>query len=175
MSNIKEALAGSVDTFTITNLNSLATSATAGWRSAVIDNTSNLYQDYAVQLVLAAVNTAPANSKAFFLFTYELLDTSGSDYTTTGAASGGAPNGSEGTLTFPDITANAINMRPLCPAIPYVGQNAKIITPWILVSQAYGNELLPPKFGFALVNHSGMTIAASGNSFKGIGIYRTVV
>jgi hypothetical protein len=174
MANIKEALAGSVDNFTITNLNSLASSATAGWVSAVVDNTSNLYLDYAVQLVLAAVNTAPANNKAFYLYAYSILDTSGSDYTTTGAASGGAPAGTEGTLTFPDITANPVNMRPLA-VIPYVGQNAKIITPWLPILPALGGDHLPPKFGVALVNYSGMTIAASGNSLKGLGVYKTVV
>lgn len=165
---------GSVDTFTITNLNSLATSATAGWRSAAVDNTSNLYSEYAVQLVLAAVNTAAANSKAFFLYLYSILDTSGSDYTTTGATSGGAPDGTEGTLTFPDITANAVNLR-LLAVIPYIGTNTKIISPWIQVAPALGGLFLPPKFGFALINHSGFTIASSGNSFKGVGLYNRAV
>lgn len=165
----KQAL-GSVDTFTITNLNSLATSATAGWRSAVVDNTSNLYTDYAVQLVLAAVNTAAANSKQFIIFLYSLIDTSGSEYTTTGATSGGAPDGTEGTLTFPDFTANAVNLRFLA-SIPYIGTNTKIISPWIQVAPAIGGLFLPPKFGFAIINHSGMTIASSGNSFKGVGLY----
>jgi hypothetical protein len=173
MSSIKTAYAGSVDTFTVTNLHSLATSATAGWRSAVVDNTSNLFQDYAVKLVLAAVNTAPANSKAFFLYVYDLLDTGGSSYTTTGATSGGAPDGAEGTLTFPDITANSVNLRQL-GVIPYVGQNTLINSPWISTLAAFGGLALPPKFGYALINHSGMTTASSANTFKGIGIYSTV-
>lgn len=177
MASVKETFTPSPATptsFTITNLNSLATSATAGWRSDVVDNTSNLLTEYVVKLVLAAVNTAPANSKGFFLYVYDLIDSSGSEYTTTGAASGGAPDGTEGTLTFPDVTANSVNLRPLA-FVPYTGQNAKIISPLVFVSAAaYGGLWLPPKFGFAVINHSGMTIAASANSLKGVGLYNTV-
>lgn len=172
MASIKEAFA-TVDTFTVTNLHSLATSATAGWRSAAVDNTSALMLDYAIQFKIAAVNTAPANSKGLYVFAYSLLDDSGSDYATTGATSGGAPDGNEGTLTFPDVTANMQNLRQLA-FIPYVGQNTIIISPWIPILGAFGGNSLPPKFGVAVINHSGMTLASSGNTLKGRGIYNTV-
>jgi hypothetical protein len=57
--------------FTITNAG-LANSATAGWKSNAIDNSSNLYLDALVHCDFAAVNTAPANSKAIFLYAYAL-------------------------------------------------------------------------------------------------------
>lgn len=168
--NILEGLGG-VSSLTVTNLNSLATSATAGWRSAAIDNTSNLYQDYEVQVKIAAVNTAPANSKAFYVFASGLLDDSGSDYATTGAASGGAPDGTEGTLTFPDVTTLP-NGLALVGVIPYAVQNSTMISTVMSVAAAF-NGHVPAKFCLAIVNHSGMTIAASGNYVKIRGVYRT--
>lgn len=171
MASVLEAF-GTATTMTVTNLNSLATSATAGWRSAAIDNTSNLYLDYLIQVQLAAVNTAPANSKAFLLFVSALVDGSGSAYATTGATSGGAPNGSEGTLTFPDFTSNPVNI-PLLGVIPYVGQNTAIISTPFSVKAAF-NGIIPPKFCLGLINHSGMTIAASSNVVTYLGVYNTV-
>lgn len=170
MADIKEALQ-TVQTFTITNLNSLASSLTAGWGSAAVDNTTNLYLEVLVQLNLAAVNTAPSSQKGFFIYAYGLLDTAGSLYTTTGATSGGTP-GSQGALTFPDISANPINL-PLVGIVPYVGQNTAINSPQFSLSKAF-NGWIPPKWGIAIVNGSGMTIAASGNSVQYMGLYNTV-
>lgn len=170
MASILEAFT-SANSFTITNLNSLASSVTAGWGSGAVDNSSSLYLDALVQVNLAAVNTAPSSQKAFFVYAYGLTDTGGSLYTTTGATSGGTP-GTQGTLTFPDITANAINL-PLIGIIPYVGQNTVIYSPAFSVAKAFGGWL-PPKWGVAIVNASGMTIAASGNSVTWIGANNTV-
>ncbi|HKU55072.1 MAG TPA: hypothetical protein VJP60_06890, partial [Rhizomicrobium sp.] len=75
----------------------MASSATAGWKSNAIDNSSNLYDDALVSIELAAVNTAPANNKAVYLYAYSLIE--GTAYSGTGAA---AIDGSEGTVTFPD-------------------------------------------------------------------------
>lgn len=171
MSNILQAF-GAVSSLTITNLNSLASSTTAGWNSAAIDNTSNLYLDYEVQIKLAAVNTAPGGNKQFLIYAAALLDDTGSDYATTGATTGGAPSGSEGTLTFPDYTANPVNI-PLIGQVPYVAQNVAIVSPPFSVAAAYGGHV-PPKFVIALINHSGMTIAAASNFVKVRGVYRTV-
>jgi hypothetical protein len=166
---IVEAL-GAVQTMTITNLNSLARSVTAGWRSAAIDNTSDLFMDIHIQFKLAAVNTAPANGKTFYLFASGLLDDSGSDYATTGAASGGAPDGSEGTLTFPAVDASPVNL-PQIGAVDYINQNVAIISPILSVAAAFGG-LVPAKLVLGFINDSGMTIAGSGNYVKYRGVYR---
>lgn len=171
MSNVKEAF-GSVTSLTITNLNSLASSATAGWQSGTIDNSSDLFLDYQVAIKLAAVNTAPGSSKALYVYAAGLLDDGGSDYGTTGAASGGALSGSEGTLTFPDVQVNSVNI-PRIGTIPYVGQNAAIISPIFSVAAAF-NGSVPIKFALAIVNHAGFTLASSGNYVKVRGVYRTV-
>lgn len=165
MADVKLAY-GTATNFTKTNAN-LATSATAGWMSNAIDNSSNKYLDALVTIELAAVNTAPANSKAVFLYAYALLDTGGSAYTSTGD---GTPSGSEGTLTFPDVTANAIPM-PRLGVVPYPVQNKAINGGPFSVAQAFGG-VLPPKWGVAMINHSGMTLSVTNIKYQEV--YETV-
>lgn len=154
MATITETF-GSATAFTKTNAN-LTVSATAGWMSNAIDNSSNLYDDALVTIELAAVNTAPANSKAIFLYAYALVDASASAYTSAGD---GTPSGSEGTLTFPDVTANAIPM-PLLGIVPYPVQNKAINGGPFSVAKCFGG-ILPPKWGVAMINHSGMTLSVT--------------
>ena len=158
-------------TMTVTNLHSLASSATAGWGGASVDNTSNLFLDALVQFVLDPANTAPANSKAFF--TYAHGGTNSSDLGTTGGASSAA-FGSQGAITYPDITANPVNV-PILGIIPYVAQDVVIKSRPFSVAVALGVPQLPPYWGVGLVNHSGAALAASGNTVKYRGAYATVI
>lgn len=154
--------------FTTTSLQSLATSATAGWGSAVVDNTTSLYLDALVQVVLAAVNTAPANSKA--LFVYAFSGSNSTDLTTTGTSGGTV--GTQGALTFPDVTTLPVAM-PLIGIVPYSVQNKLIVSAEFSVARAFGG-VLPPFWGITCVNHTGMTLAASGNTVKWRGITETI-
>lgn len=152
MSSIKQAF-GTATAFTKTNA-ALSSSATAGWKSNAIDNSSNLYLDALVAIELAAVNTAPANNKAIYLYAYSLIE--GTAYASTGAA---AIDGSEGTVTFPDVTANAINL-PLLGVVPYVTQNVALNSAAFSVARCFGG-ILPPKWGIAMINYSGMTLSVT--------------
>lgn len=149
MADVKEKF-GTPTAFTKTNAN-LASSATAGWKSNAIDNSTNLYLDALVSIELAAVNTAPANSKAIFLYAYSLVE--GTAYASTGD---GTVDGTEGTLTFPDITTLPCAL-PLLGTIPYPVQNKAINSPAFSVARCFGG-VLPPKWGVAMVNHSGQTL-----------------
>lgn len=153
-------LFGAATAFTITNAN-LATSATAGWMSNAIDNSSNLYDDALVHVVLASVATAPANSKAIFLYAYGLVDSSGALYTSAGD---GTPSGSEGTLTFPDVTTLPVVM-PLIGVIPYPVSTKAINGGPFSVAAAFGG-ILPVKWGIAMVNHSGMTLNVTSIKYQ---------
>lgn len=165
MASVKQAF-GTATAFTKTNAN-LASSATAGWMSNAIDNSANLFLDALVGIELAAVNTAPANSKAIFLYAYALVDSSASAYTGSGDT---VPSGSEGTLTFPDITTLAVPM-PLLGVVPYPVQNKAINGGPFSVASCFGG-ILPPKWGVAMVNHSGMTLSVT--NIKYVEVYRTV-
>ncbi len=163
--DVKEKF-GTATAFTKTNAN-LATSATAGWMSNAIDNSANLYSDALVTIELAAVNTAPANSKVIYLYAFALIDTSGSAYTSTGSAT---PSGSEGTLTFPDVTVNPLPM-PRLGSVAYPIQNTAINAGPFSVAACF-NGVLPPKWGVAMINHSGMTLNVT--NIKYIEEYNTV-
>lgn len=154
MASIK-VVYGTAANFTKTNAN-LASSATAGWKSNAIDNSTNLFLDALVMLQLAAVNTAPANSKAIFLYAFALLDTAGSLYTSTGD---GTIDGSEGTVTFPDVTTLPVDV-PLLGVVPYPVQNKAINAGPFSVARCFGG-ILPSKWGVAMVNHSGMTLSVT--------------
>lgn len=162
MSDIKAAY-GSETTFTVTNLHSLASSATAGWQSAAVDNTSDKFQDAMVYAVLDFANTSPANSRGCFLYAYSGI---GSSYTN-------PASGSEGTITLLDVTANPQNLRFL-GFIPYTTADEVVESAHFSVAQAFGG-LLPQKWGVVLINHTGAALAASGNTVKWYGVYSTVV
>lgn len=157
---------GTATAFTVTNAN-LASSATAGWVSNAIDNTANLYIDALVQFRFGAVNTAPANSKAIICFAFALVDPAGTDYTNTGAAS---PSGSEGTLTYPDVTTLPC-VAPLLGIVPYPVQNIALKSAAFSVAACFGG-ILPPKWCVGYVNHTGMTLTGSDHDY--IEIERTV-
>jgi hypothetical protein len=165
MADIKQAF-GTVFTFTKTNAN-LANSPTAGWKSNARDNSTNKFLDCLIHLRLAAVNTAPANSRLIYLYAYALLDDAGSAYSSTGD---GTPDGNEGAMTFPDVTVSAIPL-PLLGAIPYPVQNKAINAGPFSVASCFGG-ILPPKWGIAMINHSGMTLSVT--EIEGREIYHTV-
>lgn len=152
--------------FTITNAN-IATSATAGWKSNLRDNSSNLFEDCLVRFRLAAVNTAPANSKAIFVYAAAEIHDSNASFTSTGD---GQIDGSEGTVTFPDVTANSIPL-PLLGVVPYPTQNKAIVSVAFSVASCFGG-ILPPQWCIAFINHTGMTLNVT--AIEGREVYRNV-
>jgi hypothetical protein len=159
--NVKQSF-GTASTFTKTNAN-IASSATAGWAGNAIDNTTNLYDDAFVKLVLASVASAPGSSKAIFMFAHGLVDSAGTLYDSTGD---GTPSGSEGTLTFPDVTANPIVCPPL-GTVPYPITTKAINGPEFSVAAAF-NGVLPPKWLPSMINHSGMTLNVTNIEYREI-------
>lgn len=162
MADLKLAFS-TVQTMTVTNLHSLANSATAGWQSGVVDNTSNLYEDALVQVVLDFANTAPANEKAAFVYAYAGLDTTYSN----------PASGTEGAITVATIASNPTCFRQI-GAIPYTTQDEVAESSPMSVAAAFGG-VLPPKWGIVIMNYSGAALAASGNSVTWRGVYHTVV
>lgn len=143
---------------TVTNLNSLASSTTTGWQSAAVDNTTNVYEDAHVQVIVDMANTAPANDKCLYVLAYSALET-----TYTSPASG-----SEGTVTLTNITNTGQNIRQI-GIIPYTTQDEVIESSVMSVASAFGG-ILPAKWGIIIANYSGAAIAATGNSVKWIGV-----
>ena len=144
---------------TVTALHSNASSATAAWASAVVDNTSNLYVDALVQVVLDFANTAPANDKAVYVYAYGGIET---------GVYSNPVSGTEGDATLADFTTNAQNIR-LVGVVPYTTQDEVAESSPMSVANAFGG-ILPAFWGIAIVNYSGAALAASGNTVKWRGV-----
>jgi hypothetical protein len=158
MSNVKLSYATPV-VLTLTSAN-LASSVTAGWMSQSIDNTANLYLDAFVQINLARVNTAPAGTKALYLYAYGTAALSGTVFTTTAAANTtGTITGTVGTVTFPSVTTLPVGV-PLLGIVPYPIQDSLIISPNFSIAKAFGGTL-PPIYGIAMINDTGMTLSVT--------------
>lgn len=160
--NVKEAF-GTATAFTKTNAN-LANSATAGWQSNAIDNSSNLYLDMGVGFEFASV--AWTADKAILPFTFGLIE--GTAYASTGD---GTASGSEGTLTYPDVTAHAV-VAPSLPAIPTPVTSKAINAGPFWLASCYNNNL-PVKNAIGMVNQSGATLSVTNIYY--IEKYLTVV
>jgi hypothetical protein len=147
---------------TVTALASMASSTTAGWQSAVVDNTTNLYADAQVMVVLDFANTAPANEKTAYV------------YAAGGIESGVLTNpasGSQGSITLLDITTTAQALK-LIGTVPYTTQDEAVEAGPFSVGLAFGG-MLPDFWSIVIMNYSGAALAASGHTVKWRGIYGT--
>lgn len=170
--DVKEAF-GTATAMTITN-GQLASSATAGWQGAAVDNTSNLYTDYHVGVEIAALNVAPASDKVVYVFVFGLVDPAGTAYTATGD---GVPGGSEGTLTYPNVSTVGVLAPPL-GQISYSTQNRALNYGPMSVSSAFQTPgAVPSKWAPGIVNFSGENFN-NGNILTAVrqrGVYTTVI
>jgi len=160
--DVKQA-SQAAQTMTVTNLHSLASSVTAGWQSAGVDNTTDLYLDAHVQAVLDFANTAPGNSRGVYFFCAHALE---STYTN-------PYTGTEGTLTLVDVTANA-QAAIMLGFMPYTTQD-EVAESAVMSVAATAGGVMPDKWALGVMNHSGAALAGSGNTVKYRGRYATVI
>jgi hypothetical protein len=147
---------GSYTALTVTNLQSLASSATAGWQSDRIDNqTSVKALDYEVFVKLTTANTAPANDKAAYVYTSPAITTDGG--TTWLHSDGGTttlPSGTQGTYTIA-----APNNLKILGVLNYTTAQM-IMQGSFLLSNCYG-QFMPDAFSIVIVNFSGAALSTS--------------
>lgn len=154
MATVK-TLRGTPNSLTVSSLNSLANSATAGWQSVKIDLTSDLPTDYEVFVKMDMANTSPANDKAVYVFACPFYY----DGSTWYASSGGTatlPSGSQGTYTI----ANPHNLK-LLGVLNYTTADM-VLQDTFLLSNAFG-DAMPDGFSIVIINYTGAAVASSGN------------
>jgi len=161
--DVKEAFATEV-AFTVTNLHSLASSVTAGWQSAVVDNTSNLYLDALVMAVISFPNSTPGLSKAIFIYAYGGIASGTYTYPCTGT---------QGTITLADVTTNAIGPKRI-GRVAIAAQNVVIPDGPFSVAAAFAGSL-PPYWGLCAINHANQTLVSSGNAMSYRPTFLTVI
>lgn len=161
MSTVKVSY-DTTSSLTVTNLHSLAASTTTGgWQSAVQDNTSNLYDDALVQIVLAGPTTVASN-KVALVYAYSSVD-GGTTYSD-------AASGSEGTITFTSDPPNLV----LVGVIPMPVNAGTFKSRNFSIAQAFGGTL-PQRWGLVVQNQGNAGLQASGNTVKVQGVWYTVV
>lgn len=151
---------------TVTNLNSLASSATAGWQSARVDNTSTLALDYLISIKLSMANTATANDKAVYVWISSAFY-DGSAWFQDDGGTATLPGGSEGTYTI----ASPHNLK-LLGVLNYTTADS-ILQGTFLLSNAVG-LYMPNGFQIILINYTGSAVDASGNVVQYTPITETI-
>lgn len=151
---------GSYTAMTVTNLQSLASSITAGWQSARVDNqTSVKALDYEIVVKLTTANTAPANDKCMYVYISEAVSTDGGttwlhdDIGTTTL-----PTGSEGTCTVLSNVTGPMSSK-LLGTLPYYTQNMTVEKTFKLSNVA--GQFMPDGFSIIIVNFSGAALSTS--------------
>lgn len=140
---------GAWTALTVTALQSLASSATAGWQSDRIDNTGTKAIDYEIMVKLPMANTAPANDRAVYVFASPAMYDGSSWYQGDGGTTT-LPSGSQGTYTIAGVTTT--NNLDLLRALSYTTQN-QTIQGIMRLSDLY--DSMPDGFSLILDNYSG--------------------
>ncbi len=143
MATLQKPSYGTSTSITNTSLTTLASSATAGWQSNAIDNTSDLALGVVITVSVTLASGSPANDKTVYVYVYESED--GTNYTDNAT-------GSVGTLTRNDPT----NFKLL-------GTIATPTSGALTYKQMffYAPPVMPRKWGLYINNFSGLAFTAA--------------
>jgi hypothetical protein len=151
MADIKTNYGTHSQALTIT-LASLASSATAGRESTVVNNGTNLFMDALVSVVVTLAAGTSGSDRAVYVYAYGTSN-DGTDYT-------GSATGTDAAYTQADPTP--LKLIGVIPAptqsLAYKGG------PWS-VAAAFGG-VLPAKWGIIVRNFSGITLTATAGNHK---------
>lgn len=163
--DVKMAYAAS-SSLTVTALDGLASSSThvTGWESDIIDNSSNLYLDYIVNVKITVESAGLAAGQIRVYFVAELDDTTWPDVFGDGTQSAETVTDTEirdaicrlGAVTDTDTTASRVYFLN----VPSV--------------RAVFGGTLPRKFTIFITQSTGTTLETTGNGVYVKGVYRTV-
>lgn len=146
---------GSYTAVTVTNLQSLASSATAGWQSGRISNISTKAIDYNIFVKLTTANTAPANDKLMYVYISPAMSTDGgTTWLHTDGGTATLPSGTEGTYTIASP-----NSLKLLGTLPYTTQQM-VVQNHFCLSSAVGASM-PEGFSIIIINYSGAALSTS--------------
>jgi hypothetical protein len=143
---------GAYTALDVTNLQSLANSATAGWKSAVVDNRTTKAQDYRISVKLPTANTAPASPSVVYVYIAPGMY-NGAAWVFADGGTVTPPDGTEGTYT---IAATTNNLKFL-GALAYTTQQ-QVIQGSLCLSDAVG-AAMPEGFVVIIINNSGAALS----------------
>jgi len=149
-----EPLYSSATAITVTSVASLTSGSAAG--SAVVDNSTNLYEDALVGVTI--VTGASGTSSAGVVTVYAYSDVDGTPHYTDSVSGADATQ----TLTSPTNLRVLGVINCVANATTYYGGRFS-------VARAFGGWL-PKKWGIVLQNGAGATLGSSGSSANFIGV-----
>jgi len=145
-------LYGARTVMAVTALQSLASSATAGWKSVLVDNTSALALDYEIYVSLTTANVAPANDRAMYVYVAPAHKDNGGTFRYSDGGTATLPTSGDATYTI----ASPNDLR-LVGVLNYTTQQ-QICQGVFNVSNAVGNAM-PQGFLIVIVNFSGAALS----------------
>lgn len=148
---------GAYTTLTLTSLASLASSATAGWISAIIDNRTTKATDYELLFTFPMANTAPANDRAVYVFAVPAVH-NGSAWVLADGGTTTLPTAGPAAYSFAGITTTN-NFRPLA-TLAYTTAD-QVVQGVAMLSDAMGQSM-PDGFALFTLNYSGAAFDGSG-------------
>lgn len=158
---------GTLNTFTVTNLHSLASSQSreAGWTSASVDNTSALSQDY---IISATFTTHASNRQAGYIDVRVYSALSG---TTFGDLFSSGTEGTEGAATFHD-TEQMNSAAPLLKSIEVDNGASEVYTmPQLGIGSLFGIAGAIPTAFAIFVGQNASTTTTAGLASSGSAVY----
>jgi len=154
--NIKYANSAAL---TIT-LNSLATSSTVGRQATVVDNSSNLYDDALITVIISTSASAMGNTKSVYVFV------SGSEDGTNYDQDDGVMGASDAAYTVGTPTNLKLAKVIACPT------SSKVYNGVFSLAAMFGG-VMPRKWTIVVVNDTNQSLLGSGNSASYSGITYT--
>lgn len=156
--------------FVVTNLLSLATSATrvAGWSSASVDNSSDQFLDFLVsgQFTVNA-GAAPTVGKTISVYAYAAHDGGGTPVWPDLFSSG--TEGSEGAATVHDEEQRDCGLRLLWSCVVDTGTSEVYVMPPTSLAEAFGG-IVPAKWALFVTQDTGQALHSAGSA-----VYRTPI
>jgi len=164
--DVKNVYGASVD-LTVTNLHGIASSATwvAGWESAVIDNTANLYLDYLLSgTIQVHDDAASAAGSEIRIYVFSMVNDT--DYPD-------VMDGTESAETWTNTGYRDASAKLAAVILPATTQN--LIYPFgqVSVANCFGG-VCPPKFGIFITHNTGVNLHTAGNAVHTQGVYNNV-
>jgi hypothetical protein len=140
---------------TITGLNSMASSATVGWKSDTIGFLHNKAVDMEIGVKISFANTLPANDKAVYVYCNPWFKGADGTWYSSSGGTTTLPTASNGTYTIASP-----NDFVLLGVLSYTTQNMVCQRTWALSSVF---TRMPDAVQFIVVNFSGAALHSSGN------------
>lgn len=145
-------LYGARTVLAVTALQSMTSSATVGWKSVLVDNTSALALDYEIYVSLTTASSAPANDKAMYVYACPAHKDNGNTFRYSDGGTVTLPTSADATYTI----ANPNDLR-LLGVLNYTTQ-AQVCQGIFSLSDACGQSI-PQGFLIIIVNFSGAALS----------------